>query len=451
MKRALILLAFLLPFLLSGQSIVTDSNSKIVISPYRYIADDVSEWTVSSGSFVNGTDGQRNTINCTSDGEMYIKSTQSYGTWEFDFYKGSGSNYMYAYFISNSLSFSFINTYIVAFSSAEELVFLINGSSSGGFKTTTSYISVSTWYSIRITRDLSGVFTTYIKGGSFGNQYVLVDVSGGNGTNPLINNTITNSAYFFINIDEFDKVSNFKFKDSQKSTNTILKSPYRYIPNSISSWTQGTGTYVNGSSGGRNYIECNSDGTAYFESTQAYGTWEYDVYTTGTSLIYFISDQTSVNNGYEFISASNGRVWLRRRDASVTNTLFYTALSYINSSTWYSYRIIRDLTGKLTYYIKGGAFGSNWVLLDITGGAGIMPVTDNTYTTSNYFLIDLDAGDRISNVRFKELGFNSWFMMLMLFSIYYNRKRKNSFVALEYGEWTFDLYSKEELEKSEIL
>ena len=52
-------------------------------------------------------------------------------------------------------------------------------------------------------------------------------------------------------------------------------------------------------------------------------------------------------------------------------------------------------------FIIGGAYGNTetgWTLVDTTGGSGSNPVVDSTYTTSNYFVADLDAGDRIGNI-----------------------------------------------------
>jgi hypothetical protein len=37
-------------------------------------------------------------------------------------------------------------------------------------------------------------------------------------------------------------------------------------------------------------------------------------------------------------------------------------------------------------------------LVDVSGGSGTNPVTDNTYTTSNYLVVDNDAGDQVSKI-----------------------------------------------------
>ena len=48
-------------------------------------------------------------------------------------------------------------------------------------------------------------------------------------------------------------------------------------------------------------------------------------------------------------------------------------------------------------YIKGGAFGiDDWTLVDVSGGYATNPITDTTYNTSKYFVLEFDALDRIS-------------------------------------------------------
>ena len=51
-------------------------------------------------------------------------------------------------------------------------------------------------------------------------------------------------------------------------------------------------------------------------------------------------------------------------------------------------------------YIKGGTFGwDDWTTVSTAGGSGTNPVTDNTYTTSNYLVADIDDTDTISNLK----------------------------------------------------
>jgi len=81
-------------------------------------------------------------------------------------------------------------------------------------------------------------------------------------------------------------------------------------------------------------------------------------------------------------------------------SLFQTATSYISINAWYKIKVTRTTDGEFTVYIKGGDFGNDaWTLVDVTGGSGSNPCTDGTYSESNYFVCDIDSGDRISNIK----------------------------------------------------
>lgn len=50
-------------------------------------------------------------------------------------------------------------------------------------------------------------------------------------------------------------------------------------------------------------------------------------------------------------------------------------------------------------YVKGGAFGNIWTLVSTTGGTGTNPATDNTYSVNRLFMLYLQAGDRVANIK----------------------------------------------------
>lgn len=52
----------------------------------------------------------------------------------------------------------------------------------------------------------------------------------------------------------------------------------------------------------------------------------------------------------------------------------------------------QDQTGRRTVTVTGSPEIKR-------GDSGTNPVTDNTYTTSEYFVLDIDAGDRIANIK----------------------------------------------------
>jgi hypothetical protein len=59
-------------------------------------------------------------------------------------------------------------------------------------------------------------------------------------------------------------------------------------------------------------------------------------------------------------------------------------------------KITRTKDGEFYVYVKGGTFGNDWTLIVESGGSN--PVTENTNTESEYFVLDFDAGDRVANI-----------------------------------------------------
>lgn len=175
-------------------------------------------------------------------------------------------------------------------------------------------------------------------------------------------------------------------------------------------WNKGTGVYkvsklsADVTSGtlklpkNTHYLECVTAGTLAIPSKQAYGTWEFSWYkgADGTQPVIALLSP----NLYDFIVDSSEYLALRKTGSR----LFWTTNSYISNNTWYRVKITRTTAGVFTLFIKGGAFipteGYNgWTLVSTSGGFGTNPVTDTTYTSSNYFVLDLDASDRIADIK----------------------------------------------------
>jgi hypothetical protein len=151
------------------------------------------------------------------------------------------------------------------------------------------------------------------------------------------------------------------------------------------------------------YLECTTAGAISFPSYQVFGVWEVSVLkgnTLNDVAFCFISSKNSITgNGYYFELSNLERLALNKS----TRYDNYTPVSYVQNNIWYRIRVERTVLGQFTLLVKGGNFvptaGRNgWTLVSTTGGAGTNPVTDLTYTTSNYFVIDLGAGDRITNI-----------------------------------------------------
>lgn len=157
-------------------------------------------------------------------------------------------------------------------------------------------------------------------------------------------------------------------------------------------------------------IECTTGGTLYIPidkinetaTEAAYGTWEFWVYKSGdtnTAYVSFAQDRVAdtLNGiGYQFIFNSTESAVLRKTAAGSSSTIMSSASSYISLNTWYKVKITRTTAGVWTCWI-------NDVLLSTTGGSGSNPATENTYTTALYFVLDLDAGDKIA---FSDVGGN---------------------------------------------
>lgn len=136
-------------------------------------------------------------LECTGLGHISIQNKQAYGTWEFDFNKAAGSTNIIE-FISDKQNTTRDSGYAIYTSGDNEIALIKRtaGSSSTLMTSADEYISPSTWYRLKIERTIDGSFSIYIKGGSFGNDWTLVSVTGGSGTNPVTNNDISISGYF---------------------------------------------------------------------------------------------------------------------------------------------------------------------------------------------------------------------------------------------------------------
>jgi hypothetical protein len=157
-------------------------------------------------------------------------------------------------------------------------------------------------------------------------------------------------------------------------------------------------------------ISCSTAGLLYIPSTQAYGTWEFDLYkgnTSSNTMVEFINNgitniDAAATRGYVVqLSATERGIVYRMNGSSAVSNVTVSDVNYIAMSTWYKIRVTRSATGVFTTYIL---LSTGWVLLPAVGGGANPSTADNTYTTSTHFVIDLDATDKISNIIFKPLA-----------------------------------------------
>lgn len=139
--------------------------------------------------------------------------------------------------------------------------------------------------------------------------------------------------------------------------------------------------------------------------------FEFDWYKGGDTTELYIGltsdkltnvDSTGTSTGYQLNIRNTEAIRLTKRLVGVGLILIETIASYITINT--NYRVRIDVTATtFTTYIKGGIFGNNFTLVSTTGGSGTNPVTDTTYNTSNYFVADIDANDRIGEILIESL------------------------------------------------
>ena len=149
-------------------------------------------------------------------GALVIPSKTAYGTWEFDLYKGADTNVMQVGFINKNTAVVGAGSYRLDFK-ADEAISFIKTSEGVINVTATSYFANNTFYRVKITRTPAGIFTFYIKGGSFTptagqGGWTLISMAGGSGTNPTTDNVYPTSNYLVLEIDATDRIANIIIK-----------------------------------------------------------------------------------------------------------------------------------------------------------------------------------------------------------------------------------------------
>ena len=291
-------------------------------------------------------------LECTTAGTIAIPSRQSHGCWEFDVYKGADGNEIRIPFVADRIAAAgALEGYYLLGSSVEAII--LNKSNVGGadglFITAASYIDNNTWYRLKVARLQSeGVFK----------DIETLQVS------DLVNRDV-------LGYQQFTDASRYSF-------------------------------------------HAISDGVDAYQICGSAD--EIDIVTTTKYLIEF---NAKLNSGtapeYTFREAlgganlSNNITLINGRNSGILTTTGTTTgvLQFYNSGDVSDFTV-SGLTIRRIYdadsfavFIKGGDFGDEYNLVDTTGGSGTNPVVDATYTTSEYLVADLDAGDKITNLKFK--------------------------------------------------
>ena len=158
-------------------------------------------------------------------------------------------------------------------------------------------------------------------------------------------------------------------------------------------------------------LECSVAGVCYLpadlfqpKGSAAYGDWRFWMYKgadANNTSMQFVANVIGApdaggQSGYELRFDATEAVLLRESTAGTPTTLWATAASYIANSTWYALRPVRRFDGQFTSYIQGGAYAKGWTLISTAGGSGTNPVIDTSTTSSQYIVLDFDAGDKFA-------------------------------------------------------
>lgn len=184
-------------------------------SPFRF-GESSGRFKIGS-ELVNGVPCK--TLTCSTAGFVYADITAitsnpgnltGFGEWTVWFYKGAGANTLIVSLASKDAalySTTGNQTYSFAADSTENYhLFRGNGAAAGTTLTLSGndYIANTTWYRIRVSRDVLGVFRSYILGGVYKTE-TLVTASGG--SNPTsADRTYFAGNYVVVDMDAGDKI-----------------------------------------------------------------------------------------------------------------------------------------------------------------------------------------------------------------------------------------------------
>ena len=294
--------------------------------------------------FINGT----NYLENVTAGTTAIQSKQAYGTWEFDVYKQNTTNSFSVHFLSDRIgSYSSVQGYLFAFQSDEAIsIYKSNiGSGPSLFITAISYLSNNTWYRLKVARlQSAGVFT---------------DI-------PTLQTNFSNSTQY--PYTSFTSNGQYGFSAISNGSDIMLC---------------GTNATISIISGGKYLVQFNLK-----MNSGNYPNIGFRNGFAGASYSNTVKPVSGVNNIILTASAT-GAVMLRFDNITSISNYEVSGLAI---------RRIYD-ANTFAVFIKGGAFGNNYTLVSTAGGSGTNPVTDSTYTSSNYFVLDMDPGDRFANFK----------------------------------------------------
>jgi len=169
-------------------------------------------WNVSTGTWQvdDSSDGHKQ-ITCVNDGIISIESQQGFGTWEFDWYKKDASTFWLGFMAEDIGAHNAAgqNGYFLEFGQNENVTLFETsaGTPTAIMNTVNSFLSVDTWYRIKVTRN-GGVFSVYYSSDN-GETYTLFPAD--YGSNPVTDTTHLALNYVVLIMDQDDAIRNFRF------------------------------------------------------------------------------------------------------------------------------------------------------------------------------------------------------------------------------------------------
>jgi len=192
----------------------------------------------------------------------------------------------------------------------------------------------------------------------------------------------------------------------QHGTHSTELAPRRAYPVTLANvaagrvgpWDRISGTWSYRDDGTRRQLVNVVAGACCVPSVQAYGAWYFRLKKVGAAAVFEAMTLASARavrgaatqNGYALRVLANESVVLDRiTGGAVANTVLTSVAGYLAPDTEYEVMVTRTYDGYFVLWLRGDAY-ADWTLV----GSG----TDNTHTTSNFMVADLDVGDELSEV-----------------------------------------------------
>lgn len=251
-------------------------------------------------------------------------------------------------------------------------------------------------------QDMPTVAASFLKVGSY------------NSSTPHFSGAIDNVKLFSSNLTISERTKEYqdgakllRFREDLKytpvTTANLAAAGSPSIPNTDYSISTGTWKVTEDSTGKRKIVSAVAASSLSLASKKAYGTWVFELGNGSPYIRIAIDKIGSAVAAQQFYimyigGGGAGNVVLAKSIAGSTTNLMGTANGYCTGTNTYKFCLTRDFTGKFTLYIKGGQY-PNWIKVDVTGGLGTNPATNNDITAANYFnLVSQTIGDNFGLV-----------------------------------------------------